>query len=108
MKAVVIGIVRFNYANDVDVYKLWADLVVNGKFDAVCERPYFVLYSGRKTHLDYALSNADVSSKFSSLICHQERIMDVFAPAIGNYGFLLRHTELEPLLAAAAEIQRKA
>jgi hypothetical protein len=98
----------FNYANDVDVYKLWADLVVNGKFDAVCERPYFVLYSGRKNHLDYALSNSEIGERFSSLICHQERITDVFAPAIGNYGFLLRHTELEPLLAAAAEIQRKA
>jgi hypothetical protein len=98
----------FNYANDVDVYKLWADLVVNGKFEAVCERPYFVLYSGRKNHLDYALSNSEIGERFSSLICHQERITDVFAPAIGNYGFLLRHTELEPLLAAAAEIQRKA
>jgi hypothetical protein len=98
----------FNYANDVDVYKLWAELLVTGKFNAVCERPYFVLYSGRKNHLDYALSNSDVNAQFSSLICHQERIMDVFAPAIGNYGFLLRHKDLEPLLAAAAEIQRKA
>jgi hypothetical protein len=82
--------------------------LVTGKFNAVCERPYFVLYSGRKNHLDYALSNSDVNAQFSSLICHQERIMDVFAPAIGNYGFLLRHKDLEPLLAAAAEIQRKA
>ncbi len=98
----------FNYANDVDVYKLWAELLVTGTFNAVCERPYFVLYSGRKNHLNYALSNVDVGSQFSSLICHQERIMDVFAPAIGNHGFLLRHSELEPLLAAAFEIQRKA
>jgi hypothetical protein len=66
------------------------------------------LYSGRKNHLDYALSNSEIGERFSSLICHQERIMDVFAPAIGNHGFLLRHSNLEPLLAAAAEIQRKA
>jgi hypothetical protein len=98
----------FNYANDIDVYKLWADLLVNGRFDATCERPYFVLYSGRKNHLNYALSNAQVLNQFSNLICHQERIMDIFAPAIGNHGYLLRHPELEPLLAAALEIQKKA
>ncbi len=97
----------FNYANNIDVYKLWANLLVHGRFDATCQRPYFVLYAGRKNHLDYAVSISEITQRFSSLICHQERITDVFAAAIGNHGFLLRHTELEPLIAAALEIQRK-
>jgi hypothetical protein len=38
------------------------------------------------------------------LLIHHERIDDVFATAIGNYGYILRGPDLEPLQSAAHAI----
>jgi hypothetical protein len=49
-------------------------------------------------------THEQVLQEFVALIVHHERIEDVFAAAIGNYGYILRHPELEPLIAAANAI----
>jgi hypothetical protein len=38
---------------------------------------------------------------------HHERINSIFSAAIGNYGYLLRSPELEPLIKAAEAIQKR-
>ena len=97
----------FNYANNMDVYQQWANLIVKGEFSATAERPFHTVYVGRKDHLHYQLSHADVLEHYKDMVCHHERIMSIFSAAIGNYGYILRHTELEPLLAAAEQIIAK-
>jgi hypothetical protein len=42
------------------------------------------------------------------VIVHHERIDDVFATAIGSYGYILRDEDDEPLHEAAREIQEVA
>jgi hypothetical protein len=47
-------------------------------------------------------------ARFRELIVHHERVQDIFASAIGNEGYILRSPDLEPLRAAAIEIQAPA
>jgi hypothetical protein len=98
----------WNYQNDADLYRTWADLVVHGKVMERFERPWCVAYVGRKDRFRYALPVQEVLSRFGSLIVHHEPVNDVFSAAIGNYGFILRSPDLDELAAAAATIQQKA
>jgi hypothetical protein len=95
----------FNYANDFDFYRLWADMIVNGRFDADVGRPYCVLYVSRRDGRAYALTHDDVLREFAPLLVAQARMDSVFSAAIGDHGYILRHPELEPLIQAAGRIQ---
>jgi hypothetical protein len=97
----------FNYANDMDVYQQWANVIVKGEFSAKAERPYHTVYIGRKDHLHYVLGHSAVLEQYKHMVCHHERIMSIFSRAIGNYGYILRCPDLEPLLAAAEDIIKK-
>jgi hypothetical protein len=98
----------WNYANDADFYRAWAQVVVHGSAEIANERPHAVLWAGRKRERTYALSHDDVMARFGDLVMHHERVQDIFAAAIGNEGYILRSPDLEPLQAAAREIQAPA
>jgi hypothetical protein len=98
----------WNYQNDADLYRAWADLLVRGRVQASFERPWYVAYVGRKHRRRYALSLDQVRDRFRDLRVHDEAVNDVFSAAIGNHGFVLRAPALEPLAAAAAAIQQLA
>jgi hypothetical protein len=94
----------WDWANDIDFYRAWADVLVQGTADVPTNRPYYCFWSGRKTGKTYRLSHDEVLARFRDLLVHYERVDDVFSPAIGNFGYILRHPSLEPLLAANREI----
>lgn len=97
----------FNYANDFDAYKAWAEILVHGKSSQQAKRPYFVIYIGRKDHIPYNMSHSDVLNEYEPLICMQERMNTAFSRAIGNHGYVLRHAELNPLVQAADKIMAR-
>jgi hypothetical protein len=94
----------WNWANDIDFYRAWADVVVHGTARVATGRPYYCLWAGRKTGKTYRMTHEQVLERFKPLLVHFERVDDVFSPAIGNFGYILRHPSLEPLLAANREI----
>jgi len=97
----------FNFIFDFDCYDAWAQMQVKGISQQLKERKYFVIYVGRKDHIPYELNHDSVVERYRDLIVHHERIDSIFAPAIGNYGFMLRHEELQPLIDAAEHIQQR-
>jgi hypothetical protein len=97
----------WNYQNDADLYRAWADLLVRGEVRERLERPWCVAYVGRKDRYRYALRVDEVLARYGALVVHHEPVNDVFSAAIGNYGFILRSPRLEDLERAAAEIQAK-
>ena len=98
----------WNWANEIDFYRAWAEVVVRGTASVPTTRPYFVLWAGRKDGKAYAIPHDEVVARYGALFVHHERVDDVFAPAIGNYGFILRGPDLAPLREAAAAIQELA
>lgn len=97
-----------NYTFDADIYSTWAKLIATGQTELPGERKHFVVYVGRKDRILYKYSHHQVLEQFGGLMLHHERLDDVFSLALGNHGYLLRHTELEPLVEAANSIQRRA
>lgn len=98
----------FNYANDFDAYKAWAEIIVHGRTTQKATRPYFVIYVGRKDHIPYSMSHDSVLNEYNALMCFQERMNSAFSRAIGNHGYVLRHSELDPLVEAADRIMARA
>lgn len=96
-----------NYTFDADCYRTWANLIVKGKTEPMGERSNLVFYVGRKDRICYQLSHQEVLEKCSKMMMHHERLNDVFSGALGNYGYLLRYPEIEPLMEATELIQRR-
>ena len=98
----------FNFANEFDFYREWANVLVQGRFDAALTRPYACLYVGRKHRLSYARSHEDVIREFRPMIVFDTPMSGVFARAIGDFGYILRDPDEAKLVAAALAIQEKA
>jgi len=98
----------WNYQNDADLYRAWADLLMRGRVQGSFDRPWYVAYVGRKHRHRYVLSLEQVRDRFRDLRVHDEPVNDVFSAAIGNHGFVLRAPTLAPLADAAAAIQQVA
>jgi hypothetical protein len=98
----------FNYANEIDIYREWASVVVHNRFEASCSRPYHCCYVGRKHTKRYAHPVAEVLRRFGQAIVHHEEMNSIFRAAIGDYGFLVRSTDLKEILAAVQFIHQLA
>jgi biotin carboxylase len=87
----------FNYANDIDLYREWANVVAFGRFQAKYARPYHCAYVGRRNTRAYRLSHMEVLERFGNLIPEHGPMSDVLSPALGHYAYLLRSSDLEQL-----------
>lgn len=94
----------FNYANDIDIYREWARLLVRNEFAAVWSRPYHCCYVGRKRGKAYAHGHEEVLGAFGYCIPRHEEIAAVFHAAIGDYGYVVRSADLAEVLAAVGFI----
>jgi hypothetical protein len=98
----------WNWTSDIDFYRAWAEVIVSGTTTVSADKRYYVLWAGRKAGRTYRLSHEDVLRRFGKLLIHHERVDDVFAPALGSYGYIMREPRLDPLLGAAHEILAQA
>ena len=94
----------FNYANDIDIYQEWANVVVQNTFKARAERKYHCAYVGRKNSKRYVHSHEQVLDRLRGLIVHHTPVSGVFRAAIGDYGYLVRSGDLAVVREAIAFI----
>jgi hypothetical protein len=97
-----------NWANDVDIYQAWANILVHGTADVVVTRPWNCMFVARHENRPYRLSHDEVVTRFAPLLIHHQRIEPIFSSAMGDYAYILRGESLAPLLAAAEAIQERA
>jgi biotin carboxylase len=97
----------FNYANDIDVYREYANIVTRNCFDARVTRPYYCAYVGRKYANRYLHDYAEAVAAFPGKVVHQEKISGVFSAAIGDYGYLVRSSDREEVRQIIAWILQK-
>jgi hypothetical protein len=96
----------FNFANDIDIYKEWAYVLMHNRFTADYARSYHCSYVGRKYNRHYAHTHEDVCKAFEGKIVYHEAISGVFSAALGDYGYLVRSPDLGEILSAADYIQQ--
>ena len=94
----------WNWAGDIDFFRAWAEVVVHGATIVSSEKPWYVLWAGRKPGRPYELSHQAIVDRFGELLIHVERVDDVFATAMGSFGYILRDPSLQVLLDASAAI----
>lgn len=79
-----------NYANDIDVYRIYANMCMYNEGNYQTDRPYHAVYCGRRIHEHYAHSIADIYRKYGQAICMQERMPHVLGTAMGDDAFMAR------------------
>ncbi len=98
----------FNFANDIDVYREWANIIVHNRFMAEYSRKYHCCYISRKFNRSFAHTHEQILDVFGSKIVHHEQISGVFSPALGEYGYLARSPDLEEIHAIVEYIHKLA
>ena len=79
----------YNYANNTDVYQIWADMVAfdeirNADLNENLEKNY-CFYASRRDNNEYVYSHEQIKEKYANEIVMDERMPDIFAGAMGNY-----------------------
>ena len=97
-----------NYANDIDVYQIWADMVCfdKGRFDPE-HRPYCCVYASRRRGSQYAHSHEDIYAAYGQSILMYEEMPEVLSGAMGNFAYIARFpTEAEAIDFAAFALKK--
>ncbi len=96
-----------NFANDIDVYREWANILINNRFDPIYTRPFHCCYASRRYHFNYFHDHDEIMARYGHLIPHHRTILGAWSVALGNYGYLIRSEDLEEVLEVAHFIQDK-
>lgn len=85
----------FNYANDMDIYYEWANVMVNNQFDALPSKRYYTCYISRKKRFSYEHTHEEIMARQSVVLYGQN------APAwrgpLGDEGYIVRCLSLEEM-----------
>ncbi len=80
----------FNYANDINVYALWAE-VINGRIAPLeYHRKYHCCYISRKNRFNYVYSHEAIMERYGSCILEVQSVPGVFSTALGDIGYIFR------------------
>ncbi len=94
-----------NFANDVDVYQEWANIIADNHFKAQVERKYFAAHIARKFGKNYRYQTAEIFARFGDKIAAHTPVPLVFAEVMGNEAFLVRSPEEKDIIAMIKYIQ---
>ncbi len=80
-----------NYAGSVDIYRLWADMVLHDRIWLNPDRnKYYCVFVGRRDTRAYRHSHMDVMHQYAHRIVMQERLPLALSNAMGNDLYLAR------------------
>jgi len=96
-----------NYANDIDIYREWANILINNRFDPIYSRPYHCCYASRRFHYEYTHSHEEIIAKYGHLIPAHQPILGAWSVALGDHGYLIRSEDLAEALQVTTFIQEK-
>lgn len=85
----------FNYANDIDFYQIYADMVVDGTTNYTTTRPYHCVYCGRRDGLNYSHSHEEIINRYGFALVMSERMPDILSGAMGNFNYTARFETMD-------------
>lgn len=94
-----------NLSCDIDLFQAWADLLVHGRWPWPWQRLYHAAWVGRRHGVAYRWSHEQLCERHRALLIDTVAQPDAFAAVMGNWGYLLRHSELPRLYEAIADIE---
>ncbi len=97
-----------NYTSDIDLYKAWARLVVLNEDTFTYQRKYNVATVARRDHISYRYSKRNILDYCKEIIVEYKRMPPLFADAMGNDIFIIRHQEKDLMFSAIEMIMERA
>jgi hypothetical protein len=85
----------FNFAGDIDVYRLWAQVMVEGVAPLHYERKYHCCYASRKNRYSYRHSHDEVMAGYGQFIVQTVVVPGVFSSALGDFGYIFRSPDMQ-------------
>ena len=97
-----------NYANDINVYQIWANMVCydQGYFDPE-QRPYCCVYASQRRGGSYKHNKNDIYANFGWNILMYEEMPAVLAGAMGDFAYMARFETEEQAIAFAHYVMEK-
>ncbi len=91
----------YNYANNTDVYQIWADMItddkiVNADLNENMEKN-FCIYVSRRDAKDYIYTHEEVLEKYKDNMLMNARMPDLYAAAMGNHMYTAKFTLKEDM-----------
>jgi len=79
-----------NYEHDIDVYQIWADMMVHNKLYANVERKYVGFYVSRRDSHDYVHTHEEIMERYGENVMQYNKVDEIFASVMGNHVYLMR------------------
>ena len=86
-----------NWANDIDVYDIYADMVTTNQSHYHSDRPYHCVHCGRRDGIAYAHDNNEIVNRYGHHIVMNERMPDILSGAMGNYTYTARFGTMDEM-----------
>ena len=77
-----------NWANGVDVYKIWADMIAFDKSDVKKYNNEVCAFASRRDGKEFALSVEEVREKYADILKQEGRVEEALSGAMANYMFI--------------------
>lgn len=77
-----------NWANGVDVYKIWADMIAFDKSDVKKYNNEVCAFASRRDGKEFALSVEEVREKYVDILKQEGRVEEALSGAMANYMFI--------------------
>jgi hypothetical protein len=88
----------WNWANDVDLYAAYGELVATGNFTAQMHFPYYCCYVSRKGVHPYRFTHEEVMARYGGNVVLFEEMPGIFAAIMGDFGYVIRAAEYQELM----------
>lgn len=98
------GVEMFNYANDMDIFAEYANIVKHNRFEAEISRPYYCAYMSRKAGRTFAHNNEAIKAYCGEHLMKLIEVPKAFVPVLGSNGYVVRASDKETLLDTLAYI----
>jgi len=98
----------FNYAADIDIYSLWAQLITSGSLETSYTRAYHCCYASRKNRYTYRYTHAQIVEAYGDWIVQVASVPGVFSSALGDEGYMFRSPDLGQIKEITAFVQASA
>jgi hypothetical protein len=96
-----------NYAADIDLYKVWARLLVHGEQELKYERRFHVAHVGRRDGHSYKLDHHGVMSQIDVAFIHHPPMPELWKPVMGDSVYLIGDPDLNKLKTAIARLEER-
>jgi biotin carboxylase len=102
-----ITIDMFNFASDIDLYRLWAEVISGRSPQCEYSRPFHCCYVGRKSYKPYRHSHEQILNRCGERLAVHQPMDPVFHTAMGDYAYIVRSPDLDEILVLAAFIHAR-